>query len=83
MRLLPFLDEAGDLRQEGFVRNTGLTVNYVINTFMRFISVVQNWEEVDLRAARPRWGSTQWAIFDPSTNTRFKCMANDVPVWVA
>eukprot|EP00801_Mesodinium_rubrum_P003814 Mrub_03815.p1 GENE.Mrub_03815~~Mrub_03815.p1 ORF type:complete len:331 (+),score=84.94 Mrub_03815:285-1277(+) len=82
LQLVPWLNENDEFDLSNFTKNTGLTVNYIVNSFMRFISKIENKEVVDLRARRPYWGQAAWEILDPSNNSQFKCMTQDVPQWV-
>jgi hypothetical protein len=82
LQLVPWLNENDEFDLTNFSKNTGLTVNYIVNSFMRFISKVENKEVVDLHARKPYWGQTPWEILDPSNRTQFKCMNQDVPQWV-
>lgn len=53
LQLVPWLNENDEFDLNNFTKNTGLTVNYIVNSFMRFISKVENKEVVDLRARKP------------------------------
>jgi len=39
-------------------------------------------EVVNLKAKKPYFGKAAWAILDPSTDTKFLCMTQDVPQYV-
>lgn len=83
MELVPFLDENNEFYTHNFYKNKDLTVNYIINTFMRFLSIIDNNEVVSLHNKHVHRTETKWLIMEPSTRTRFYCMSADVPEHVS
>lgn len=42
MGVVPFLDADNSFLLKDFIKNTDVSVNYIINSFMRFLSLADN-----------------------------------------
>jgi len=72
--LVPWLNANNEFAWFGFNKNTSLTVNSIINSFMRFLSDYENKEIVSLHGKGLLIGTSVWAIEEPSTRQLFKAM---------
>jgi len=81
LEVVPFLKENTDEFDYfgGFVKNVHLTVNEIVNYFMKFLTNIENYERIDLRNKFGFSSNNNWTIIEPSTGKKFNGMNNDIP----